>query len=105
MRVMGTNTWSMAVDTDFLVDKALEFAEAVKQQGVAQLVGAWIEPDKKLMWCTWRTDDLPALQAAFDAMNAQTGLSSELSVVEEMYPERGGREEREAELLSVAGRG
>jgi hypothetical protein len=103
MRVMGTNTWEMDVDTDLLIDQALEFSDMVKEQGIAQLVSAWIEPDKKLMWCTWVTDDLPALQAAFVAMNEQSGLRSELAVVEEMYPDRGGREERDAALKSGVG--
>ena len=58
----------------------------------------------KVMWCTWRTDDLKAFQAAFDEMNEQSGLASELAIVEEMFPDRGGREEREAELLSGVGR-
>jgi len=101
---MGTNTWEMDVDTDMLIDQALEFSEMVKAQGVAELVAAWLEPDKKVMWCTWRTDDFKALQAAFDEMNEQSGLASELAIVEEMFPDRGGREEREAELLSGVGR-
>jgi hypothetical protein len=100
---MGTNTWEMDVDSDFLVDQALEFADMLRSQGIAQLVGAWVEPDKKLMWCTWVTDDLAALKAAFDEMNERSGLTSELSVVEEMYPERDGRDQREAELLSGSG--
>jgi len=103
MRVMGTNRWEMDVDTDILIDQALDFADMVKAQGVAQLVGAWIVPDRKLMWCTWTTEDLEALQAAFDEMNEQSGLTSELAVVEEMYPERAGRDERDAELLSGVG--
>ena len=103
MRVMGTNTWDMDVETDFLIDQALDFSEAVKAQGIAELVAAWIEPDKRLLWCAWRTDDLVALQAAFDEMNEQTGLRSELSVVEEMHPDRGGREEREAQLSDGIG--
>ena len=103
MRVMGTNTWDMDVDTDFLIDQALDFSEAVKQQGIAELVAAWIEPDKKLLWRAWRTDDLPALQAAFDEMNEQSGLRSELSVVEEMFPDRGGRAERAAQLTDGTG--
>ena len=103
MRVMGTNTWEMDVDTDFLIDQALDFADKVKAQGVAQLVGAWVQPEKKLMWCTWTTEDLEALQVAFDGMNEQSGLTSELSVVEEMFPERTGRNELEAQLLSGAG--
>ena len=101
MRVMGTNTWDTDVDTDFLIDQALDFSAAVKERGIAELVAAWIEPDKRLLWCAWRTDDLPALQAAFDEMNDQSGLRSELSVVEEMFPDRGGREEREAELIGT----
>jgi hypothetical protein len=103
MRVMGTNTWDMDVDPDILIDQALDFSAAVKEQGIAELVAAWIEPDKRLLWCAWRTDDLPALQTAFDQMNEQSGLRSELSVVEEMYPDRGGREERDAQVLSGTG--
>jgi hypothetical protein len=31
------------------------------------------------MWCAWDTDDFPALQAAFDEMNRQRGLTSALT--------------------------
>ena len=103
MRVIGMNTWDMDVDTDFLIDQSLAFPETVKELGIAELVAAWIEPDKKLLWCAWRTDDLEAHQAAFAQMNDQSGLRSELSVVEEIHPDRGGREERDAQLLSGTG--
>jgi len=36
------------------------------------------------MWCTWETENLDALQGAFNEMNAQSGLKSELKIVEKM---------------------
>jgi hypothetical protein len=86
MYVMGTNTWEFDGDTDFLVEQALEFSEQVKANGIAELRDACIAPDQKLLWCSWETEDLEGLQAAFDEMNAMTGLSSELTEVEIMYP-------------------
>ena len=86
MQVMGTNSWEFDVDSDLLIAQALKFADQVKEQGIAQLLGAWISPDHRLMWCTWNTEDLEGLQRAFDEMNAVSGLKSELSPVDAMYP-------------------
>ncbi|NIO21280.1 MAG: hypothetical protein GTN76_11230 [Candidatus Aenigmarchaeota archaeon] len=84
MIVMGTNTWERDIPKEFLITQALKFAEDVKSKGVAKLLGAWIENDKKLMWCSWKTENLEGLQAAFDEMNKRSGLKSELHIVEDM---------------------
>ena len=67
-----------------LIMQALKFSENVKEQGIAELQGAWIDNENKLMWCTWKTENLEGLQVAFDEMNKQSGLKSKLSVVEDM---------------------
>jgi hypothetical protein len=85
MQVMGTNRWAFDVDSQMLVTQALAFADKVKEQGIAELHGAWIAEDEKLMWCTWDTDDVAALQAAFDDMNRQSGLTSELTSVKTFH--------------------
>ena len=85
MQVMGTNRWAFDADPQLLVTRALEFADSVKEQGIAELHGAWIAEDQKLLWCTWDTDDLAALQAAFDELNRQSGLISELTPVKTFY--------------------
>ncbi len=79
MQIMGTNRWDMDVDPGMLIAQALKFADAVKAQGIAELRGAWIAEDEKLMWCTWDTEDVEALQVAFDEMNRQSGLTSKLT--------------------------
>lgn len=84
MQVMGTNTWEFDAPRDFLVQKALEFADAVKEQGIARLREASIAHDQKLMWCSWDVDDFEGLQMAFKEMNNQTGLLSELTIVDPM---------------------
>ena len=86
MYVMGTNSWEFDVPTKGLVKMALKFAEDVKAQGIAELRDACIAPDEKLLWCTWETENLEALQAAFDEMNKQSGLKSELREVEIVFP-------------------
>lgn len=86
MQVMGTNTWEFEVDTDQLIGQALSFSERVKEQGIARLLGAWISPEHRMLWCSWETDDVEALQRAFDEMNAQSGLKSELSPMRAFYP-------------------
>ena len=58
----------------------------MKAEGIAELRDARIALDQKLMWCTWDTDNVDALQAAFDEMNRQSGLVSELTPVEVMFP-------------------
>ena len=47
---------------------------------------ACLAQDQKLMWCTWDTDNLEGLQAAFDEMNHQSGLVSELTPIDVMFP-------------------
>jgi hypothetical protein len=69
-----------------LIGQALKFADAVKAQGIAELRGAWIADDERLLWCTWETENVEALQAAFDEMNRQSGLMSELTSVEVFFP-------------------
>lgn len=86
MYIMGTNTWDFEGDTEFLVESALEFADEMKANGIAKLRDACIAPDQKRLWCTWETEDLEGLQTAFDEMNTITGLSSELTEVDIMYP-------------------
>jgi hypothetical protein len=86
MIVMGTNTWDFDTDAEFLMQQALEFSEQVKAGGIAELQEACISPDESLLWCSWKTDDLEGLQAAFDEMNAMSGLKSKLTVVEVFYP-------------------
>jgi len=86
MFVMGTNSWEFDVPTKGLVKMALKFAEEVKAQGIAELRDACIAPDQKLLWCSWETEDLEGLQAAFDEMNKETGLKSELRQVEIFFP-------------------
>jgi hypothetical protein len=84
MKVMGTNTWEADMPKKPLVHQALKFADMVKEQGIAELQEAYISADEKLMWCTWETENLEALQEAFNQMNAQSGLKSELRIVEKM---------------------
>jgi hypothetical protein len=85
MQVMGTNSWAFDVDPHMLVTQALAFADRVREQGIAELHGAWLAEDEKLMWCSWDTEDLDALQAAFDEMNRQSGLTSTLAPVKTFY--------------------
>jgi hypothetical protein len=87
MQVMGFNRWDMEVPTDALIGQALKFAEDVKAQGIAQLREACIAADKKLMWCSWDTENVEALQAAFDEMNRMSGLVSDLTHVEFFFPQ------------------
>ena len=77
MQVMGTNRWTFDVDLQVLMARALEFSALMAERGIAELHGAWIAEEDKLMWCSWDTDDLDALQAAFAEMHRQSGLSSE----------------------------
>lgn len=87
MQIMGFNRWEFDAPTDFLTRQALKFAEGLEAEGIARLREASIAPDRKLMWCSWDTDNLEALQAAFDEMNRQTGLVSELTPVEAFFPQ------------------
>ena len=85
MQVIGTNRWDFDIDPHIMVTQALAFAERVKKQGIAELHGAWIAEDEGFMWCTWDTDDLPALQAAIDEMNRRSGVTSELRSVKTFF--------------------
>jgi len=86
MQIMGTNTWEAEIPEAELVKRALRFAEEVRVQDIAELRDAWIAPDEKRLWCTWHTEDLEALQEAFDQMNKQFGLKSQLTPIETFYP-------------------
>jgi len=86
MLVLGTNTWEHDVPKEPLVKQALKFADAVKSQGIAELRDFWIAHDKKLLWCTWETENMKALEAAFAEMNRQSGLRSVLVPIEKIYP-------------------
>jgi hypothetical protein len=85
MIVMGTNTWDFEIDKDLLVEQALSFSENVKAGGIAELREFLISIEEKVLWCTWETENLEGLQAAFDEMNRQSGLTSKLTIVEDMY--------------------
>ena len=87
MIIMGTNTWEIDIPKDMLVMQALKFAEGVKSEGIAELREFLLAYDQNLLWCTWETDNLPGLEAAFAEMNKQSGLVSELTEVEDMYDE------------------
>lgn len=86
VQIMGFNRWDTDVPKKALVGQALQFAEAMKAQGIAQLRGAWIASDQNLMWCAWDAKNVQALQAAFDEMNRQSGLVTELTSVETFFP-------------------
>ena len=85
MLIMGTNRWEIDIPKDMLTMQALSFAEDVKSQGIAELQEFLLAHEQKLLWCTWETDDLTALETAFAEMNQQSGLISELTPVEDMY--------------------
>jgi len=87
MYVMGTNQWDLDIPKDMLVEQALNFAEDVKSKGIAELREFYLAHDQKLLWCTWETNNLQALEEAFADMNAQSGLVSKLTQVEDMFPE------------------
>ncbi|MBD3232245.1 MAG: hypothetical protein GF315_00825 [candidate division Zixibacteria bacterium] len=84
---MGTNSWEMDVPEDMMVEQALEFSEMLRSQGIAELQGFWIANDKRLLWCSWETDNLNALKEAFAEMNEQSGLTSELTEIKQIFPE------------------
>jgi hypothetical protein len=85
MIIMGTNTWEIDMPKEMLVKQALRFSENVKSQGIAELREFLMAHDQKVLWCTWETEDLEGLKAAFAEMNQQSGLKSELTIVEDMY--------------------
>jgi hypothetical protein len=86
MNVIGTNTWEADMDKEVLKKMSLAFADRVKAQGIARLLDAWMSPDKKILWCSWETDNLEALKAAFLEMNKQSGLKSVLEIYENYTP-------------------
>lgn len=85
MQIMGTNRWDFDADPQFLTKQALKFADMVKEKGIAELHGAWLAENENLMWCSWDTNDVAALQSAFDEMNRQTGLTSTLTPVNTFF--------------------
>jgi hypothetical protein len=87
MNVIGTNTWEMEMDREILKRMSLIFADQVKEKGIAQLLDAWISPNKKILWCSWETNNLEALKVAFAEMNKQSGLKSVLEIYEDYTPE------------------
>jgi len=84
MLILGVNTWERDMPKKALIHQALKFAEAVKAQGIAELQDFWLAHDRKLLWCTWKTENLKALEAAFAEMNKQSGLKSELMPFEKV---------------------
>ena len=86
MLTLGTNTWERDMPKEALIKQALRFAEGVKAQGIAELRDFWLARDKKLLWCSWKTENLEALKAAFVEMNKQSGLKSKLTEFEIVYP-------------------
>ena len=84
MLILGVNTWKAEMPKETLVKQALRFADMVKAQGIAELQDFWLAHDRKLLWCTWKTENLQALQAAFAEMNKQSGLQSELMPFEKV---------------------
>ena len=86
MLVMGFNRWEKEGQKKALILQSLKWSEDLKSRGIAELRGAWISGDKKVMWCYWETEKLEALQKEFDGMYKQTSLASDLSVVEEFFP-------------------
>lgn len=69
MLILGTNSWEMDIPKEILIKQALRFSETVKSQGIAELRDFWFAQDRKLLWCTWETENLKALEAAFAEMN------------------------------------
>ena len=84
MLILGVNTWERDMPKNLLIKQALRFAEGVKAQGIAELQDFWLAHDRKLLWCTWKTENLKALEAAFAEMNKQFGLKSELMPFEKV---------------------
>lgn len=84
MFVLGTNTWEVNIPKEFLIKSALKFAEGVKAQGIAELQNFWLAYDERLLWCSWKTDNLEGLKAAFAELNKRSGLKSKLSTFEKI---------------------
>jgi hypothetical protein len=86
MYIMGTNKWDIDIPKDMLVEQALQFAAEVKANGIAELREFYLAHDQQVLWCTWETENPEGLQEAFTEMNLQSGLISELTPVEDMFP-------------------
>ena len=84
MLILGVNTWNRDMPKEILIKQSLNFAKMVKAQGIAELQDFWLAHDQKLLWCTWKTDNLKALEAAFAEMNKQSGLKSKLMQFEKV---------------------
>ena len=78
MLIIGLNSWEREMPKQVLIKMALKFAEGVKAQGIAELQDFCLVHDRKLLWCTWKTENLEALKVAFAVMNKQSGSKSEL---------------------------
>ena len=66
------------------VKSALKFAEGVKAQGIAELQNFWLAYDERLLWCSWETNNLEGLKAAFSELNKRSGLKSKLIAFEKI---------------------
>jgi hypothetical protein len=86
MLILGTNSWEIDIPKKVLIAQALKFAKDVKAQGIAELQNFWFAQDRKLLWCSWETKNLKALEAAFAEMNKRSGLKSELIPFDIIYP-------------------
>ena len=86
MEVIGTNRWEFDSPKEFIIAKALEFTEEVRNKGIAELTHAWIAPEERLLWCTWKTENFAELESAFEELNERTGLISDLTIVEDFAP-------------------
>ena len=86
MNVIGTNTWEADTNKEMVKKMSLVFADGVKAQGIARLLNAWISPNKNKLWCSWETDNLEDLKAAFVELNKQAGMKSVLEVYENYTP-------------------
>ena len=81
---MGTNRWDIEIPKDIIIKQALKFSEDVKAKRIAKLINAWIDYENKLIWCLWETEDLDSLKKSFTEMNKQSGLKSELHVIDKI---------------------
>ena len=86
MEVLGTNRWDYEADKDLMIKGALDFSEDVRRRGIAELTHAWIAPEEKLLWCTWKTEKFAELESAFEDLHERTGLVSDLTIVENFTP-------------------
>lgn len=84
MLIMGTNTWKTDLNKDILTAQTVKFGEQLNKAGVAELKKAWLDYDNKLLWCLWDSKNNDALRQAFDKMNEISGMSSKLSIVDDI---------------------